>query len=120
MKLHLKICDIQVSTKESLAHHKKAVHEGVIYICGQCGYKSTTKGHLVKHKKTVHERVKYPCRICDHQATSKGKLAQHKWAVLDNVDNVIIRQLQTVFLLIIKGLYMKESNILADNVANKE
>ena len=60
--------------KESLAQHK-----GVIYICGQCGYKSTSKGHLAKHKGQ-----------CMHGFNTLA-------------DNVTIRQHQRVILLSIKG-----------------
>ena len=67
-KYDCNICGIQVSTKASLAQHKRAVHEGVKYPCGQCGHKFTSKGILAEHKKAVHEGVKYPCRQCGYQS----------------------------------------------------
>ena len=75
------IYGVKVSSMESIIQHKKAVHEGVKYRCGQCGHQSTLKGNLAEHKRAVHEGVKYPCGQCGYQATTKGSLAQHKRAV---------------------------------------
>ena len=69
---------IQSTSKEDLAQHRRAVHEGVQYPCGQCGHQSTSKGNLAQHKRAVHERIKYPCEQCCHQSTSKENLAKHK------------------------------------------
>ena len=54
-KYNCSICGIQVSTKESLAQRKMALHEGVKYTCGQCGIQLTTKGRLNDQKNTVHK-----------------------------------------------------------------
>ena len=39
----------QVSHKNSLAKHKKIVHEGVKFPCGQCNIQATLKGNLAEH-----------------------------------------------------------------------
>ena len=61
-----------------LARHKRAVHEGVKYPCGQCGHQASSKGNLALHKRAVHEGVKYPCNICKFQAAQKRYLKIHK------------------------------------------
>ena len=94
--------------QSNLAVHKRAVHEGLKFPCGQCKHQSTSKGNLAPHnranilagndtikqqekvllfnkKRAVHEGVKYPCRQCNHQATSKSNLARHKRAAHDGV-----------------------------------
>ena len=94
----------------SLAEHKRAVHEGFKYPCGQCSYQSTTKGSLAEHERSVHEGVKYPCRKCGHQSTTKGNLAEHKRSFHEG---------QCGHRSTTKGnLAMSESNILANIVAN--
>ena len=68
----------QVLKKDNLDQHRKEVHEGVKYPCGQCSYEATSKGGVALHKRAVHEGVKYSCGECGHQFTSKGNLARHK------------------------------------------
>ena len=58
-KFNCDICGHHVSQKNSLARHKKIVHEGVKYPFGQYNYQATTKGSLAEHKRAVHEGVKY-------------------------------------------------------------
>ena len=54
MDIHTRI------TMETLAQHKREVHEGVKYPCGQCNYQATSKGNQTRHKRAVHEGVNYP------------------------------------------------------------
>ena len=54
------------TTKESLDRHKRSVHEGMKYPCGQCEYQATTKENLDRHKRSVHEGIKYPCQQCEY------------------------------------------------------
>ena len=72
---------IKQHQKENLARHKRAVHEGIKYPCGQCQHEATSKGSLVQHRRAVHEGIKYPCGKCQYEATSKGDLTQHGRAV---------------------------------------
>ena len=48
-----------MTIRGDLSIHKRAVHEGVKYPCGQCNYQATTQGSLDEHKRAVHEGVKY-------------------------------------------------------------
>ena len=47
------------------------------YNCDLCGHQVSHKNSLARHKKSVHEGVKFPCGQCIHQATTKGSLAEH-------------------------------------------
>ena len=67
------LCGHQVSFKNSLARHKKSVHEEVKFSCRLCNYQATSKESLAKHKRAVHEGVKYPCGQCNHQPSSNNK-----------------------------------------------
>ena len=42
-------------TKGYLAQHKRAVHEGVKYLLGQCNHQATLKGNLTQPKRAVHK-----------------------------------------------------------------
>ena len=50
----------------------------VKYPCGQCSHQSTSKENLAQHKRAVHEGVKYPCNLCPYKATQKNDLKRHK------------------------------------------
>ena len=47
-------CDY-FTCKWDLTLHKKSLHEGLQYICGQCDYNFTCKGDLTLHKKSLHK-----------------------------------------------------------------
>ena len=68
----------QATSKGSLAQHKRAVHEGVKYSCGQCVHQATSNGDLARHKRAVHEGVKFSCRQCGKQFTRKSRVMQHQ------------------------------------------
>ena len=51
--------------------HRRSVHEGMKYPCGQCEYQATSKCNIEKHRKSVHEAMKYPCEQCEYQASIK-------------------------------------------------
>ena len=74
-------CGKGFSSKGSVIKHKRAVHEGIKYPCGQRGQKFSQKGELAKHKRAVHEGVKYPCGQCGQQFSQKGNLERHKKSV---------------------------------------
>ena len=75
------ICGYQTSNKNSLARHKKIVHEWVKYPCRQCNYQANKKSQLTEHQKAVHEGVKYPCESCGKQYFQRRSLAVHNRAV---------------------------------------
>ena len=47
------------------------VHEGAVYYCNQCEYKTTQKDCLQQHIASVHERIVYSCNQCEYKATQK-------------------------------------------------
>ena len=69
--------------------HRRAVHEGIKYPCGQCEYQATSKRNLDQHKKSVHEGIKYPCEQCELYAdiAHKDSLFLHEqlFCVLQDV-----------------------------------
>ena len=56
--------------------HKRQLHEGIKYPCGNCGKQFAEKGTLAKH-----ERIVYPCGHCGKQLTEKETIDKHKRAV---------------------------------------
>ena len=59
-------CDKEFSSKECFLKHKRAVLH---------------KNSLARHKKIVHEEIKIPCMKCNYQAISKGSLSELKRSV---------------------------------------
>ena len=58
--------------------HKQSKHEGVIYICDKCDYRTSWEGDLKRHKNVKHEGVTYDCDLCDYKAAQPGDLRRHK------------------------------------------
>ena len=75
----------QATAEENIAEDQRGEHEGVKYLCRQCGKHFSKKGHLATHKKGVHEGVKYPCSKCEYRATTRNHLAKHHRAVHEGV-----------------------------------
>ena len=73
-------CNHQVTRKEHLVWHRRAVHERIKYLCGQYDHRANSKGSLAQHNRAKHENGKYPCgqSQCDYQAIPKWSLDQHK------------------------------------------
>ena len=80
-RIYLQRIREQMRKQSSINSHKRALHEGIKFSCGQCQHEATTVGSLDQHKRLVHEVIKYPCRQCQYQATSKGDLTKHERAV---------------------------------------
>ena len=90
-------------SKGDLAKHKRAVHEGVKYPCGQCNHQATSKGDLARHKRAAHEGVKFPCGnasikqhqkdiLLDTRGQCMNELDSHAVIVINNVHPEIILQ----------------------------
>ena len=62
-----------ISSKEYISEHKRAVHQGVKYPCGQLSHKAS----LAVHQRELHEGLKYPCSQCGKQFSQKSNLARH-------------------------------------------
>lgn len=62
----------------NLWRHKKE-HDGVRYICGQCGRQFGQKSHLNIHVEGVHEKKRFQCEDCG-DSLSRRALPEHKKA----------------------------------------
>ena len=71
------LCGKAFVRKGCVQKHIKSVHEGQMFPCMQCEYKTAWKGDLQKHIKSVHEGQKFPCPQCEYKATWKGNLKTH-------------------------------------------
>ena len=79
-------CEYQITSSKIMDIHTRTFHFGdKKYNCDLCGYQVSHKNSLARHKKIVHEGVKFPCGQCNNQAISKGYLAQHKRVVHEGV-----------------------------------
>ena len=43
--------------RSSLWHHKKTLHEGILYTCDQCEYAVRSLTNLKNHKESKHEGI---------------------------------------------------------------
>ena len=81
--------NVSIKLQEKIVYigirHRRSVHAGIKYPCGQCEYQATEKGNLDKQRRSVHEGIKYPCGQCEYQATQKGKLEQHRRSVHEGI-----------------------------------
>ena len=83
--------------KTNLVRHRRALHEGIKYTCGQCQHKATRKESLAQHRRAIHEGIRYPCGQCQHQATSKGDLGQLRRAFYEEIKNKKLLKLNNWF-----------------------
>ena len=78
--------EFQIASCKIMDIHNRTFHDKVKkYNCDLCGQQVSHKNSLARHKKIVHEGIKFPCRQCNYQATTKGNLAKHKTAVHEGV-----------------------------------
>ena len=73
-----KQCDYFSSTKRTMNHHIRTIHEGVLLSCSQCDFKSSTKQSLDVHTAFNHDSEVFNCGECDHKSRSKKALEVHK------------------------------------------
>ena len=73
-----KQCDYFSSTKRTMNHHIRTIHEGVLLSCSQCDFKSATKQSLNVHTAFNHDGEVFSCSECDHKSRSKKALETHK------------------------------------------
>ena len=66
-----------------LKAHIKSAHEGKIFECDQCPYKSVARHNLKNHKLNKHDGVRFKCNLCDKYFYSKCTLAGHTQRVHD-------------------------------------
>ena len=53
------------------------IHEGFLYNCDQCKFKSTRKHNPNVHVDIVHKIIMLSCGICDKTFTRKDGLQNH-------------------------------------------
>ena len=80
-EIRFRFLKTSIRSSPSLAEHKRGVHEGFKYPCGQCGKQFSSKEFVTEHQRSVHEGVKYPCGKCGKQFSSKRNVAKHNRVV---------------------------------------
>ena len=45
--------------------HVESKHQGVSFVCDQCGYKASRRSNLKRHDESSHEGVCYMCDQCN-------------------------------------------------------
>ena len=63
--------------RASITKHKLSVHEGVMFICDQCGYEATTRSHLTEQKKAQPDGVTFDGGQCDYKSSWRSMLVRH-------------------------------------------
>jgi len=73
------VCNIKKKSRQVLAQHIKAEHEGIRYSCPEeeCNYSSKQKGTLKVHIDVVHRGIKHECEKCDFKAGQITNLRLH-------------------------------------------
>ena len=62
-------CDFETTFVSSICTHKKNVHEGIIFYCEFCNYKSPRKGDVTRHMTSLHAKIKkHKCDYCDYRS----------------------------------------------------
>ena len=60
--------------------HTRTKHEGMLFPCNRCDFKSATKDGLNVHTAFTHDGEVYSCNDCDQLSSSKKALKIHKLA----------------------------------------
>ena len=78
------LCLLQPSSMDALWEHTQQLHNGVVYICQQCGLKCPSKLNMKTHVKTAHSAFKrkqiintsnYICDVCNYRPKKISKYA---------------------------------------------
>ena len=82
-------CDFEAERIQMLNEHTLSVHEGVEYICSDCGFETSNSNNLQKHRKTCHMNEKdnksqaegvvntFLCGDCDFKTSDNSILVKH-------------------------------------------
>ena len=57
--------------------HTRSKHEGLIYACDSCEFKSEYKSNLDQHKINVHGSKNFNCTECKYIASTKRAMTRH-------------------------------------------
>ena len=63
---------------------REAIHEGEIFRCVGCNYKTSNKAKLKSHILTEHKNIRFNCHICTYQAKQNRSLKVHILVEHDN------------------------------------
>lgn len=85
-------CQKSFQTESGLKIHKEVKHDGVVYSCKSCNYKTQHKQTLKRHSKTYHgeeshigKELRLPCPDCSFTTLSKQSLKIHITAQHDGI-----------------------------------
>ena len=71
-------CDLETTLVSSLCAHKKAVHEGKLFYCEFCDFKSPVKGTVTRHMASLHDKVKkHKCDFCEYRSARLDSVKLH-------------------------------------------
>ena len=65
------VCNSKFSTKGTLNHHLKSIHNNETFKCTDCDKQFNTKGYLTCHISNVHNKINHKCVHCDREYYSK-------------------------------------------------
>ena len=57
--------------------HISSKHEGLIYTCESCEYKSEYKANFEQHKRAMHSAKVFNCTQCDYVSSIKRAMTKH-------------------------------------------
>ena len=71
-----KICDWS-GTKMGIISHNEVKHNGKVFRCDQCEYKSFQQSSLKSHKTRKHNSSKHSCKLCEKTFHQEAILMRH-------------------------------------------
>jgi len=72
-------CSAIFNSNRQLWHHIKSVHQGVVFSCPFCEYKTDRKDSIERHQKLMHKDMEYlySCDKCVYTSKYKESLRAH-------------------------------------------
>ena len=84
-ELKCKECDQQFKSFTGLRQHTQMKHEGVVYSCETCSFKSSYKQALKHHIQMKHEGLIFTCENCSFKTVYRQSMRLHKKKIVDGV-----------------------------------
>ena len=79
-----KTCDWS-GTKRGIISHNEVIHNGKVFECDQCNYKSYRQSVLTSHKTSKHSSSKHACQLCKKTFHQEAILIRHVQSVHEGV-----------------------------------
>ena len=79
-----KTCDWS-GTKRGIVSHNEMIHNGKVFECDQCKYKSFQQTALTSHKNNKHNGSKHACQLCKKTFHQEAILIRHVQSVHEGV-----------------------------------